>query len=134
MAVALDELEKALLALKQATDAFTKQSDQLLKGMLRDAVIQRFEFCVDLAWKSSIKTLGLDTSAPKPAIREMAQAGFINNPEQWFDFVVARNKSSHTYNERIALEVLDVVFTFVPACEALTKKLSQSQRNPTPSK
>jgi hypothetical protein len=44
-----------------------------LHKALRDSCIQRFEFCIELSWKTSIKILGLQTRAPKPAIREMAK-------------------------------------------------------------
>jgi ribosomal protein S12 len=43
--------------------------------------------------------LGLSTKAPNSAVREMAQNNLIDNPDLWFDFLIARNKTSHTYAE-----------------------------------
>jgi hypothetical protein len=51
-----------------------------LHRALRDSCIQRFEFCVELAWNTSIKSLGLDTRAPNPAARGMAQNVLIDDP------------------------------------------------------
>ncbi|MGE4132942.1 MAG: HI0074 family nucleotidyltransferase substrate-binding subunit [Bdellovibrionales bacterium] len=121
--VSIEEFRKAVAALVEAHIAFEKQEDVSLKDMLRDAVIQRFEFCVELAWKTSIKKLGLAVTAPKPAMREMGRSGLIENVERWLDFVDARNKSSHTYDERIAREVLDVIPDFLDSVRELLQRL-----------
>lgn len=89
----------------------------------RDACIQRFEFCVELAWKTSLKALGLPATAPKPALREMAQAGLIDDFDVWFLFLEARNKSSHTYDEDVAQEVLSVCQKFISKGQDLLQKL-----------
>lgn len=110
------EFEKALKALREAL-AEQKTS------IVRDASIQRFEFCVELAWKASKKMLGTSTSAPKIVIREMAQAGLIQDPQVWFDFLEARNLSSHTYKEEMAEKVYAVAKAFLPQGQALLIKL-----------
>ena len=66
---------------------------------LRDACIQRFEFCVELSWKTSVRAFGLEIKSPNTAIRDMARNTLIDNTQIWFDFLVARNKTSHTYDE-----------------------------------
>lgn len=110
------EYEKALKALAEAL-AEPKNS------IVRDATIQRFEFCVELAWKASKKMLGTASSAPKIVIREMAQAGLIQDPQIWFDFLEARNLSSHTYKEEMAEKVYAVAKSFLPEGQALLLKL-----------
>ena len=107
----------------QSFDAYIAEQDVNVQKMLRDSVIQRFEFCVELSWKTSMKVLGLMTSAPKPAIRDMARAGLIDDPERWFKFIDARNKTSHTYDEEIAKEVLEVAEQFLPEGYELLKAL-----------
>ena len=94
--------------------------------LFRDGAIQRFEFCVELAWKASIKALGSTATAPKPAIREMAQNYLIDDVQAWFDFIEARNKTSHPYNEGIAQEVYLVAIKFLPEGQRLLAKLKQS--------
>lgn len=71
----------------------------------RDATIQRFELCVELAWKTSKKIMSTSSTAPRAVIREMASQGLISNPDLWFAFLEARNLSSHTYREEIAEKV-----------------------------
>lgn len=115
---ALNTLEEALLRLKSA------QAEQDYK-IFRDASIQRFEFCVELSWKVSKKILGSSSTTAKPVIREMAQNNLIDDPQLWFEFIEALNKSSHSYDEEIAKQVLDVVFKFAPEAKSLLLKLSQ---------
>ena len=89
----------------------------------RDACIQRFEYCLELAWKTSMRALGSTNKAAKPAIREMARADLISNPETWFDFIEARNQTSHTYDEKIAQKVFAQIQLFLPEAKALFGKL-----------
>lgn len=110
------EFEKALKALDEALR-------EPKNSIVRDASIQRFEFCVDLAWKTAKKMLGTSSSAPKLVIREMADNGLIDQPEEWFAFLEARNLSSHTYKEALAEKVYAVAKDFLPNGQSLLKKL-----------
>lgn len=125
MAISVNEYEKALTALKEALDKLKITTNEVDYKITRDACIQRFEFCVELAWKVAQKTLGSSSTTAKPVIREMAQNKLIKSPEPWFQFIEARNKSSHTYDEQVAREVLSVIDAFVPEAELLLKVMSQ---------
>lgn len=130
MSANLQELIKASDSLKTAQSLLktalieNPQNIELHKA-LRDSCIQRFEFCIELSWKISIKLLGLDTKAPNPAIREMAQNNLIDDPKLWFDFLVARNKTSHTYDEEIANEVFKEAEKLVPELDKLLSRLEK---------
>lgn len=128
MSVSLDELVKATQSLKTAKalleDATQTQPKNLeLYKALRDSCIQRFEFCVELAWKTSIKTLGLQTRAPNPAIREMAMNSLISDPKLWFQFLESRNKSSHTYDEEVAVAIYKDAVLIIPELDKLIANL-----------
>ena len=119
MAVSLDELAKALVSLEKALTV--EKTD-----ISRDASIQRFEFCVELSWKSARKVMGTSATAPKQVVREMAQSGLIENVEFWLKAIDQRNLSSHTYNERLAEEVYAFAESFLePAKQLLTKLNAQ---------
>lgn len=98
----LDELKKALQRLIEAL-ALPKTD------IIRDSVIQRFEFTVELSWKvlqRYLKASGVvDQLTPKSTFREAARLGIVNDPEAWIRFIDARNLSSHTYKEALAEEV-----------------------------
>lgn len=110
MAANLEQLEKATRALKEALD-------QPYSDIVRDATIQRFEFCVELSWKVLKKIMGTSSVAPKTIVREAAQQGLISDPELWLQFIDARNLTSHTYNEDTAKEVYEWVQKFYPALQ-----------------
>lgn len=130
MSASIKELEKAFLSLKTAQyllqKSLTNENQNIeLHKALRDSCIQRFEFCVELSWKVSIKLLGLQTKAPNPAIRDMAQNGLIDDPQIWFEFLLARNKTSHTYDENIAEEVYKEVIRLIPELDSLLTRLAK---------
>ncbi len=62
---------------------------------------------------------------PKQIIREMAQAGLINDSLIWFEAIENRNLSSHTYNENLAKEVYKFILKFYPEAKKLEVKLSK---------
>jgi nucleotidyltransferase substrate binding protein (TIGR01987 family) len=117
--LSIQEFEKALSKLQEALYSFEQESDQKTKILFRDATIQRFEFTVELGWKVSVKMLGLNTTSPKPAIREMAQAGLIQDVQIWFDAIEARNKSSHSYDEDVAREIIEKIQRYIPYADDL---------------
>lgn len=107
-----DELFRAIDRLEEAVS-------QEKNDFLRDSVIQRFEFCVELAWKTSRKIMGTSTSAPKDVIREMAQSQYIKDVEKWLKAVDMRNLSSHTYKEDLAEKVYEFASLFLKELQEL---------------
>ena len=101
------EFEKAIAALQAALSV---PEDDLV----RDGTIQRFEFTVELAWKTAKRIMGTQTSAPKQVIREMARNGLIEDVMFWLDAIDHRNLSSHTYNEPLAIKVYAFSQRFLP--------------------
>jgi nucleotidyltransferase substrate binding protein (TIGR01987 family) len=78
----------------------------------RDATIQRFEFCYELAWKLlkvKLEQEGIDARTPRQALQEGLQAALIDDGNAWSEIQRYRNLTSHTYNERLA----DEVYTFI---------------------
>lgn len=112
MSVVTEELQKAVGKLKEAIA-------QPKNDFLRDSTIQRFEFCVELAWKTSKKIMGTSTSAPKEVVREMAQSGYIQDVQLWLRAIDMRNLSSHTYKEDLAEQVYAFAVQFQPELEKL---------------
>jgi nucleotidyltransferase substrate binding protein (TIGR01987 family) len=116
--VSLDEFKKALKSLSVALAA--PKTD-----ITRDATIQRFEFCVELAWKSAKKQMGTVTTAPKQVVREMAQNELIADVDFWLRAIDYRNLSVHTYNQQLAEQVYGFAKDFLPAGNGLLKKLAK---------
>lgn len=122
--VSVEELFKAIATLEEALDFAQKnENNKVHFQIIRDACIQRFEYCIELSWKVALKKLGSTTKFPKQAIREMARADLINSAEQWLDFIEARNESSHSYDEPTAIKVYAQILLFRAEVKKLSVKL-----------
>ena len=108
---------------KKAVDRLDDAVRQEKNEFLRDSVIQRFEFCIELAWKSSKLAMGVATAAPKDVVREMAQSGYIEDVAIWLAAIDMRNLSSHTYKEDLAEQVYAFACSFVPQLKSLVARL-----------
>lgn len=90
---------------------------------LRESLIQRFEYTIELAWKLMGEILAHEdkpVSGVRNIIRAAAKQGLIDNPEKWLDFADQRNRTSHIYLERIAIEVASSIrIDFLENIEAL---------------
>jgi len=103
--LAIGKLEKALLRLKDATE---QAEDELEK----DGTIQRFEFTVELLWKTFKIVLqynGIDCSSPRNCVKEAFKSGFLEDDEVVLDMLEDRNKSSHIYDEQVSEEIFQRV-------------------------
>lgn len=129
MSVSLDELKKAVGSLKISIELYHNAAlnDTEAKKAFRDACIQRFEYSIELSWKTALKVLGSTTAAAKPAIREMARSNLILNPEIWLTFIDARNETSHSYDEDIAKKVFIKIESFLPEAIKLIDQLEKNR-------
>ena len=89
----------------------------------RDGVIQRFEFTVELFWKT-LKLLlayqGIDCASPRRCIKEAFRAGLIGDDEILLDMLEDRNRSSYIYDESTAEEIFErIVKVYVPTLERI---------------
>ncbi|MFN8846854.1 MAG: HI0074 family nucleotidyltransferase substrate-binding subunit [Bdellovibrionales bacterium] len=116
MAILFNEFKNAVARLEEAL--LQKKDD-----FIRDSVIQRFEFSIELAWKTAKKTMGTQTTSPKDVIREMAQSSYIENVELWLKAIDMRNLSTHTYKEDLAEQVYSFVRVFLPELKKLITRL-----------
>ncbi len=121
LGISVSELEKSLLSLEEAMQLMKQSNlqDKAVQKALRDACIQRFEYCVELSWKTTLKVLGSTTAAAKPAVREMARNNLIQSPDLWLTFIDSRNETSHAYDEDVAQKVFTNIRVFIPHAKDL---------------
>jgi nucleotidyltransferase substrate binding protein (TIGR01987 family) len=83
--------------------------DEFLDDIIKEGLIQRFEYTHELAWNVMKDFLGnagnTNIFGSKDATREAFAAGLIMNGDVWMDMIKSRNKTSHTYNEETADEI-----------------------------
>jgi len=96
--------------LKNANNRLKEAIKEKATQMNKDATIQRFEFCFELSWKllqAYSKEQGINCYGPRNCIRESHNLGIIKNTEKWFDFLNARNLTTHTYSQEIADKIYE---------------------------
>lgn len=117
-----ENYHRALARLEQAVTAYTAATTDAL---YRDGLIQRFEFTVELAWKSLKEYLAdqgvvFEVVSPRAVLKEAFAAGVLKTPQVWNDILAARNVTSHVYEEQTAAAVAQQICTaFLPALQAL---------------
>lgn len=77
---------------------------------VRDAAIQRFEFCWELGWKLGKAWLarqGIEAGTPRSCWEGLLQAGILAEGNRWSHLQRLRNLTSHTYDEALAQQVYD---------------------------
>lgn len=97
-------------ALRSLTEVFKKPKN----AITRDAGIQRFEYTFELSWKILKRYFkvnnNLDIFNIKDIFREGGNQGLIENVEKWFEYLEARNLTSHTYDETYDENTAEKVF------------------------
>ena len=87
----------------------TIEEDSFLDDIIKEGLIQRFEYTHELAWnvlKDFLENAGNNNIfGSKDATREAFAAGLITNGEVWMDMIKSRNKTSHTYNQETADDI-----------------------------
>ena len=124
--------EFSLNALKQALATLEEGLVSPPKNSLeRDGVIQRFEYTFELSWKMIRRALFLlgkieVSTSPKPLIRDAFSEHWISSVEKWFEFLEARNDSSHTYDRRRSDWVYSIAQKFPPEVQSLISKIENA--------
>ncbi|MBQ7595796.1 MAG: nucleotidyltransferase substrate binding protein [Clostridia bacterium] len=97
---------------------------------IRDGVIQRFEFCTELAWKTTREYLieqgYIEMNSPKEVMRKAYACGLISDEAIWIDIINSRNLTSHIYDEATAQNIYDAISgKYVGAFEKLQSSFSK---------
>ena len=96
----------------------------------RDASIQRFEFCFELAWKviqERARTEGLDCQSPMGCLKLAYKNGWIGDEAGWLAMLEDRNRTAHTYDEALAKDVYRRLSAHLPLLQALDEYLRSAR-------
>lgn len=112
-------------ALGQLTK-FIEKGD--LNELEEQGLIKAFEYTYELAWnliKDFLVSRGnTNIYGSRDAIREAFSAGLIEDGDGWMEMYADRNKTSHTYNEATADEIMRNVFArYFPLFLTLREKM-----------
>ena len=99
----------SLLPFEKALQSLTLVLKEKENAITRDAAIQRFKYTFELSWKVLRRYFKINNNLEifnvKDIFREAGKQGLIEKVEKWFEYLEARNLTSHTYDEAIADKV-----------------------------
>jgi nucleotidyltransferase substrate binding protein (TIGR01987 family) len=130
----ITHLKNAIVALQSCINDYNEYADKgnSLRESLRSGVIQNFEVAYELSWKFMKRWLAFNMGnsvvdgIPRFELFKLAaENGLITNPEIWFDFHDARNKTTHEYGEQTAEVVLEYALKFLPCAKEFLKTLEK---------
>ena len=99
----------AVKRLNEANVLYKKNSDS---DIYQDAIIKRFEFTFELAWKTLRQFMtdcGYLVSNPSPrgVLAQGYQESILSNEQIWLDMLDDRNLSAHDYGYEIVKPIAD---------------------------
>ncbi len=104
-----DNFTRALKRLNEANTAYKSNSEN---DIYQDALIKRFEFTFELAWKSLREFMteqGYVANIPSPkGVLSLAYSeNFIQNEDIWLNMLEDRNLTSHDYGRDLSSAIAD---------------------------
>lgn len=124
-----EKYEKFTAAVERLEEALRDYQTTPL-STVRDGVIQRFEFCTELAWKSTREYLieqgYTELNSPKSVMRQAYSDGRIADETVWLQLLDARNLTSHLYDDQTASAIFeDIRAKYLPQFRELLQKLKK---------
>ena len=125
MGKVVDKAQKNDLALTRLKEAVNLP---IVNYRDKAGIIQSFEFTYEMSWKLLKSALeeeaGNSPSGPRSIFKEAYQLELIENEGVWLAIIKDRNLASHTYEEKMADQVIDNVKTsYLLEFEKLSKMI-----------
>jgi len=99
--------------LKQLAQSVELGGQRPLSELEKQGLIKAFEFTHELAWnviKDYFEYQGTTSiMGSRDAAREAFQKGLVTDGEGWMEMIQSRNQTSHTYNQKVADEIVGKV-------------------------
>ena len=136
-------MQKGTLDISALENAETRLQEMLIRykkesydEAVRDSVIQRFEFTYSIVLKTLRKYFmerafildNINQMSFNEMIRTASQLNLIkSNLEKWTIYREMRNMTSHTYDEVVALQVVNIIPDFSDEVAYLIASLKESK-------
>ena len=115
---------------KAATARLTEAVAQPETDLIRDAVIQRFEFTFEVVWKALklfLERQGYEAGGPHPTLKKAFAEGLIGTPEEadvWLQMLDERNLPTHAYHQALAERIYrNITKSYAPLLAAMGEKI-----------
>jgi len=132
----MTKLEAAKKEFNEALDNFEEiikrreQPSSLDYAIIRDSAIKRFELVFDTSWKTIkawLEEKGVACASPLDCYREAYRQSIIEYEDIWVKAVKTRNKTAHTYHEKLAEDVYQELPEFLAAFRNLRNYLEKNR-------
>ena len=95
-----DNYKRAYFLLQEAIETRSQTS---LNQLEKEGIIQRFEYCCELAWKTikdylESQNIVFSQITPRAVLKEAIASKLISNGQNWMEALDTRNAMSHTYD------------------------------------
>lgn len=128
------ELNPLENALNRLTEGLARFEQDVTDTQIRDGLIQRFEFSYEMSHKMLKRYL--ETVSPSPeqfdamAFSDLIRSGneqglLLGDWSKWRGYREMRSRTSHTYNEEVAIEVVQGIPAFLEEARYLLKQLKE---------
>ena len=121
-----ENLTNAVERLREGVQAYQENPAKII----RDGVIQRFEFTCELAWKTTHEFFldqgFTELNSPKATMCKAFSYGLIDDEQAWIALLNARNQTSHLYDDATAQEIYSQIESeFVSLFDKLIEQLKR---------
>ena len=125
----MSKLNERLILLQKTLKTLQEVLLETPTAIERDAAIQRFEYCFELAWKC-LKDIcfieGFVVNSPKEAIKKSFLIAILTDEITWVNMLEDRNRSSHTYLEIMAEEIYAALPNYYNAMNECAEKIADA--------
>ena len=109
-----ERFEERKQDLINATNRLKEALDEEENELMIDAVLHRYEFTFELAWKTlkdylEYSGVAINTGSPREVIKESFAHNLISDGEVWIKMMLARNSLSHLYDEETSRQVYNEI-------------------------
>jgi nucleotidyltransferase substrate binding protein (TIGR01987 family) len=131
MEIDISGLERAITRLEEAVAAYQQDTSQ---SLIRDGLVQRFEFTYEISHKLLRRYLAANAVPPEllngmnfaDIIRIGNENGLLlGNWPRWKTFRDMRARTSHSYDEAVALDVVAGIPAFLDEARYLRDRLGE---------
>ncbi|OOH92336.1 nucleotidyltransferase [Pasteurellaceae bacterium 15-036681] len=121
-------------AVARLDEGLSRYQTDISDLQIRDGLIQRFEFTYEISHKMLKRYLELTSANPQEfdgmAFQDLIRTGnekslLLGNWQNWKQYRDMRSRTSHTYDEDIALQVVEGIPQFLEEVKFLQQSLQE---------
>jgi nucleotidyltransferase substrate binding protein (TIGR01987 family) len=128
------DLSPLLNTVNRLAEGLTRYEMGIADTQIRDGLIQRFEFSYEISHKMLKRYLEAVSPTPEQfdamAFADLIRSGneqglLLSDWSQWRKYREMRSKTSHTYDEEVAIQVVQGIPAFLEEARYLLKQLQE---------